>query len=259
VSATETSSLETADSNPTEHIAGPAAFATTHWSAVLSAGRRDSTGTADALSQLCQTYWYPLYVYVRRCGHTATDAQDLTQEFFARLLGSRCLARADPHRGRFRSFLLSSLKHFLANEWNKAHTRKRGGGMAWISLNDESVEHRYALEPACESTPESEYERRWALSLLDGVLRRLESEYRREGKTELFEVLKSSLTVNRSRLVYSDLAATLGMTEGAVRLAVHRLRQRYRQFLRSEVARTIASIDEVEEEMHYLFQVLART
>jgi RNA polymerase sigma-70 factor (ECF subfamily) len=259
VATTDTSIAGTSDIVPVERGASPAVFATTHWSVVLTAGRSDTTRASEALSRLCRTYWYPLYVYVRRRGHPAADAQDLTQEFFARLLENRWIDQADPQRGRFRSFLLTALKHFLANEWNKAHTRKRGGGTVLVSLNDDSAEHRYAREPASESTPESQYERRWALALLEGVLLRLENEYRQEGKTDLFAVLKSSLTVDRSALAYPDLAAKLGLTEGAVRVAVHRLRQRYRLLLRAEVAHTVASPDEVEEEMHYLFQVLARS
>jgi RNA polymerase sigma factor (sigma-70 family) len=259
VSTTDTSIAEISDIVPVERGASQGVFATTHWSVVLTAGRRDTPRASDALSRLCQMYWYPLYVYVRRRGHPAADAQDLTQEFFARLLENRWIDQADPQRGRFRSFLLSAMKHFLANEWNKAHTRKRGGGAVLVSLNDDSAENRYVLEPASESTPESQYERRWALALLEGVLFRLEEEYGQEGKADLFAVLKSSLTVNRIVLPYPDLAAKLGLTEGAVRVAVHRLRKRYRQLLRAEVAQTVASPDEVEEEMHYLFQVLARS
>jgi RNA polymerase sigma-70 factor (ECF subfamily) len=259
VNTTYSSVAKNTDVVPVDHGAGPAVFATTRWSVVLTAGRSDTTRAHEALSWLCQKYWYPLYVYVRRRGYPPADAQDLTQEFFARLLENHWIEEANPQRGRFRSFLLSALKHFLANEWNKTHTQKRGGGVVQVSLNDDSTEHRYALEPASESTPESQYERRWALALLEGVLLGLENEYREEGKADLFRVLKSSLTVNRSALVYPDLAVNLGLTEGAVRVAVHRLRQRYRQRLRLEVARTVASPDEVEEELHYLFQVLARS
>ena len=259
VNTTDAAFAETADFAPAERDAGPSVFATTHWSVVLTAGRNDTTRANEALGRLCQMYWYPLYVYVRRRGHAAADAQDLTQEFFARLLENRWLDQADPQRGRFRSFLLAALKHFLANEWQKARAQKRGGGLVLVYLDDDSAEHRYALEPATESTPESLYERRWALALLEGVLLRLDNEYRLEGKGELFDALKSSLTVNRSTVAYPDLAAKLGLAEGAVRVAVHRLRKRYRQLLRAEVAHTVSSPDEVDEEMHYLFQVLSRS
>jgi DNA-directed RNA polymerase specialized sigma24 family protein len=259
VNTADSSCADAEDFAPAERDPGPAVFATTHWSVVLTAGRNDTTRANKALSRLCQMYWYPLYVYVRRCGQAAAEAQDLTQEFFARLLENRWLDQADPQRGRFRSFLLSAMKHFLTNEWHKAHTQKRGGGLVLISLDDDSAEHRYALEPATESTPESLYERRWALALLEGVLLHLENAYRLEGKGELFDALKSSLTVNQRTRAYPDLAAKLGLAEGAVRVAVHRLRKRYRQLLRAEVAHTVSSSDEVDEEMRYLFLVLSRS
>src|SRR6185503_3117238 len=177
---------------PTEHAAvpGPEYFATTHWSVVLTAQRHDSTRAHAALSHLCQTYWYPLYAFVRRQGHSAHDAQDLTQEFFARLLAKNYLAVADRERGKFRSFLLAALKHFLANEWNRAQAAKRGGGCEIISLNDDEAEHRYALEPADQSTAEKVFERRWAMTLLEQAVARLRDEYLRAEKRELYESLK---------------------------------------------------------------------
>ena len=231
-------------------------FVTTHWSVVLAAGHGDTTRAADSLAHLCQTYWYPLYAYARRRGCSPPDAQDLTQEFFARLLAGNWVAQADQHRGRFRSFLLSAMKHFMANEWNKAQAQKRGGGQPILSLNDDSAEHRYRLEPVETATPESLFERGWALTLLEGVLARLEEEYRREGRQALIEAMRPALTTDRGAIDYAAMAHKLGMTETAARVAVHRLRQRYRQLIRAEVAGTVASPDEVEVEMRHLFQVL---
>lgn len=232
-------------------------FATTRWSVVLAAGHGDSASARDALADLCQTYWYPLYAYARRRGHSPHDAQDLTQEFFARLLEGNWLARADRERGRFRSFLLSAMKHFLTNEWNRAHAQKRGGRKPILSLNDDSAEQRYRLEPVDTVTPEVLFERGWAMALLEDVLARLEREYDREGKRDLLEAMRPALTVDRARICYHELAEKLGMTETAVRVAVHRLRQRYRRLIRAEVASTVADPEEVQEEMRHLFNILA--
>ena len=231
-------------------------FVTTHWSVVLAAGHGDTTRADDALAHLCQTYWYPLYAYARRRGCSPPDAQDLTQEFFARLLAGNWVAQADRQRGRFRSFLLSAMKHFMANQWNKTQTQKRGGGQPVLSLDDGSAEHRYRLEPTEKATPESLFERGWALTLLEGVLARLEEEYRRTGKQDWMEAMRPALTADRGAIDYAEMAPKLGMTETAARVAVHRLRQRYRQLIRAEVASTVASPEEVEAEMHHLFQVL---
>jgi RNA polymerase sigma-70 factor (ECF subfamily) len=213
-------------------------FVTTHWSVVLAAGHGDTTRAADALAHLCQSYWYPLYAYGRRRGCSPPDAQDLTQEFFARLLEGNWVAQADQHRGRFRSFLLSAMKHFMANEWNKAHAQKRGGGKTILSLSDSSAEHHYRLEPVEKATPESLFERGWALTLLEGVLARLEEEYGREGKQACMKAMRPALTTDRGALDYTEIARQLGVTETAARVAVHRLRQRYRQLIRGEVAST---------------------
>lgn len=231
-------------------------FVTTHWSVVLAAGHGDTTRADDALAHLCQTYWYPLYAYARRRGCSPHDAQDLTQEFFARLLKGNWLADADRQRGRFRSFLLSAMKHFMANEWNKAQTQKRGGGHPLLSLDDDSAEHRYLLEPVERATPESLFERGWALTLLEGVLARLEAEYRQEGKQAWMEAMRPALTTDRGAIDYAQMAHELGVTETAARVAVHRLRRRYRQLIRAEIASTVASPEEIEAEMHHLFQVL---
>jgi RNA polymerase sigma-70 factor (ECF subfamily) len=231
-------------------------FATTHWSVVLAAGNADSTCAREALSRLCQTYWYPLYAYARRCGNSPHDAQDLTQAFFARILEENWMAKSDPQRGRFRSFLLASMRHFISNEWKKEQRQKRGGGQTILSLNDDSAEDRYQLEPVEKRTPESLFERGWALSLLDGVLAKLEEEYRREGKADWMHVMRPALTSDRGSINYAEIAAKLGMTETASRVAVHRLRQQYRRLIRAEVAHTVASPEEVEEEIRHLFKVL---
>jgi RNA polymerase sigma-70 factor (ECF subfamily) len=242
---------------PWGEIARLSAFATTHWSVVLTAGRSNTLQAQDALEKLCQTYWYPLYAYVRRRGYSPADAEDLTQKFFAWLLERDWLARANQQRGRFRSFLLTSISNFLANEWDKARTQKRGGGQI-LSLPYDAAETRCAREPVDNVTPEQSFERRWALTLLDQVMDRLSAEYARAGKGELFGELKPCLLGERAAQPYAALATKVGMTEGSIKVAVHRLRQRYRQLLRDEIANTVAAPEEIEEEMRYLFAVLAR-
>lgn len=237
-------------------LAEAARFATTHWSVVLSAGRNDTPRARASLAQLCQTYWYPLYAFVRRQGHSAPDAQDLTQEYFARLLETNSLEQVRREKGRFRSFLLASLKHFLANEWDRARALKRGGGQELISLDGDSAETRYGLEPAHGETADRIFNRRWALTLLDATLARLREEFVTENKTKLFEELKFTLTADRSTTSYAEAAKELGLSEGAVKVAVHRLRQRYREVLRTEIANTVATPDEVEEELRQLFAAL---
>ncbi len=236
---------------------GNAVFATTHWSVILTATRTDTTRAQAALARLCQTYWYPLYAYVRRRGYDGPDAQDLTQEFFARLLEHKWLAQADRERGRFRTFLLAAMSHFLANEWDKARTQKRGGRVEIVPLQLGSAETRYGAEPADPLTPEQCFDRRWALALLDEVLNNLRREHIAGGTEQLFDALKPCLIGDRQAQPYTVLGAKLGMSEGAVKVAVHRLRQRYRQLLRDEIANTVASPQQVDEEMHYLFAVLA--
>jgi RNA polymerase sigma factor (sigma-70 family) len=232
-------------------------FVTTRWSVVLMAGRSHTPRSRDALANLCQTYWYPLYAYVRRRGYSAADAQDLTQEFFARLLERESLANADPGRGRFRSFLLTAMNHFLIGEWERARAQKRGGGREPLSLELAAAEKRYDLEPADDSTPDKMFDRQWALTLLDKVVGCLEGEYRRENKAELFAALKETLAGTRESQPYAVLAERLGMSEGAVKVAVHRLRKRYREFLQAEIADTVTSPEEADEEMKHLFRALA--
>lgn len=232
-------------------------FATTHWSQVLAAGHGDSTHAASALATLCATYWYPLYAYVRRRGYGPEDAQDLTQEFFARLLEQGWLGQADPERGRFRTFLLSAMSHFLANEWDKASARKRGGAVQLVPVQLDSAETRYGQEPVDSFTPDQAFERRWALTLLDHVLAELQKEYAAEGKSEQFETLKPCLLSEGKNQPYAVLASKLQLSEGALKVAIHRLRKRYRQLLRREVAHTVTAPGEVDEEMHHLFKVLS--
>ena len=230
-----------------------ARFATTHWSVVLQAGRVESPQAGEALERLCRTYWYPLYAYVRRKSHDPNDAQDLTQEFFARLLRGNFLNTVEQRKGRFRSFLVASLEHFLVKEWVRANRQKRGGGQPIFSLDEEGAESRYALEPADKLSAQKLYERRWAMTLLDQAMKRLGDECRENGKTELFQHVKSLLSGDAREEGYRALATGLDMSEGAFRVAVHRLRQRYGILLREEIAQTVATQEEVDEEVRCLF------
>jgi len=236
---------------------GAGTFALTHWSVVMAAGSSDSTHARDALETLCRTYWHPIYAFVRRQGHSPHDAQDLTQEFFARFLEKNYLDGVDRAKGRFRSFLLTCLKHFLANEWDKAGAQKRGAHPILIPINVQSAETSWGLEPAESMTAEKLFERRWALTLLEQVLARLRAEYTRDGKARTFEQLKSTLSGERRSVPYAEISARLGISEGAVKVAVHRLRQRYRQLLREEIAHTVSGPDQVEDEIRALFAALA--
>lgn len=229
-----------------------ATFATTHWSVVLAAGQSTGAQASEALEELCRTYWYPLYAYVRRRGHSPEDAEDLTQEFFARFLAGNYLARVDRERAKFRSYLLGALNHFLADAWDHAHRIKRGGGQALQTFDVRSGECRYTLEPAEELPPDRLFDRRWALTVLDQVLSRLRQEYERSGKGRLFEKLSAFLPGDAEAASYGGLAGELEMTESAVRVAVHRLRRRYGQLFASEVAQTVASPAEIQDEMRYL-------
>jgi len=236
--------------------AGSGQFATTHWSVVLQARRPRCAESRRALAALCETYWFPLYAFVRREGYSSHDAQDLIQGFFARLLEKDYLRVADPQRGRFRSFLLAALKHFLANQRERACAQKRGGGRAALSLDFQSAETRYHLEPAHELTPERLYERRWALALLDQVLLRLHGELAAAGKSALFDRLKEFLTGQQGSRSYRQVGEELGMSQGAVKVAVHRLRRRYRELLEEEIAQTVASPEEAADELRQLLSAV---
>ncbi len=227
-------------------------FATTHWTVVLAAGQSGNAQADQALEQLCRTYWYPLYAYVRRNGRTHEDAEDLTQGFFARFLKRNYLAGLSSERGRFRAFLLASLKHFLANEWDRAHRQKRGGHEPGLSLDWQTADSRYQIQPADALSPEKIYDREWALALLERVIGRLGDECAGAGHTKLFGQLEPFLTLDKTTVPYARAAAELGMAEGTVRVAVHRLRRRYRALLRDEVARTLSDPGQVEEEMRAL-------
>lgn len=223
---------------------------------VLTAGHSDTIYARAALEKLCRAYWYPLYAYVRRRGQSPEDAKDLTQEFFARLLERNWVGRADQQKGRFRSFLLSAMNHFLADEWDKARAQKRGGGLTPVPLQFDTAETRYGYEPVDNTTPEQNYERRWALTLLETVLQRLCSEYEEEDRAEFFTTLHPCLVGDRTAQPYAELAVKLGVSEGTVKSSVHRLRQRYRELLRDEIAQTVDGPGEVDEELRHLFAVL---
>ena len=228
-------------------------FAATRWTMVLTAGQTASPQAGRALEELCRAYWYPLYAYVRRRGYDVHDAEDLTQEFFARLLAKHYLADVDRTKGKFRSFLLASLKHFLANEWDRAHAAKRGGGQPLLSLDTQKAETRYRSEPADELTAEKLLDRQWALALLDQVLDRLQAEFVADGKAEQFDQLKMFLTEGKGTTSYAAVATKLQTTEGAIKVGVHRLRRRYRELLREEISHTVATSAEIEDEMRHLF------
>lgn len=231
-------------------------FATTHWSTVLTASEMDSPEGTAALASLCQAYWYPLYAFVRRRGYHPEEAQDLTQEFFARLLEKKYLQTADRQKGRFRTFLLAALGHFLDNHWDSAHRVKRGGRVIFVSFEELQAEQRYALEPSHELTPERFFDRRWALTVLEGVHQRLRNEYVATGKTDEFGALQVFLSGEKGRGSYAQVAGPLEMSEGAVKVAVHRLRRRYGELLRAEIGQTVATLEEIDEEIRYLFAVV---
>jgi RNA polymerase sigma-70 factor (ECF subfamily) len=234
---------------------GRSEFPTTRWTLVLAAGDPTRKESRAALISLCEGYWFPLYAYVRRCGHSADEAQDLTQEFFLRILEGRYLDRADPEKGRFRSFLLTSLKFFLAHEADRSRAQKRGG-TALLPFEILSGEERYQLEPAHNETPERIFERRWALSLLDRVLARLRDEFMQHGHLDHFNKLKGFL-LSQAEAPYATLAREMDTSEGALKVAIHRMRKRYRELFRQEIAETVADPAEVESELRYLVVALS--
>lgn len=230
-------------------------FATTHWSLVAAAQDLAAPAARAALADLCRAYWFPVYAYVRRRGHDHHRAQDLTQAFFARLLEKNDLAAADRTRGRFRSFLLAACQNFLANQHDRATAKKRGGGAAHFPLDFAAADGRFAREPATDETPERAFERRWALELLDRAVTELRAEYEENGRGKLFDSLRGCLTGDAGA-GYAELGGQLGLTEGAVKVAAHRLRQRYRDRLREVIARTIADPADVDDEIRDLFAAL---
>jgi DNA-directed RNA polymerase specialized sigma24 family protein len=235
---------------------GQPLFATTHWSVVLAAGQGETPQSAAALERLCGNYWYPLYAYVRRQGYDVADAQDLTQGFFAHILSRGFLKRANPAKGKFRSFVLGALRYFLADEWAKLQAQKRGGGLTPVFLDAQTAEARYRLEPVDSMDAEKLFERRWATTLLDRVLERLEEEFAGAGRKPVFDQLRGCLLDDKGSATYAEIAAALQMTEGAVKVAVHRLRQRYRELFHEEVAHTVEEPSEVNDEVRHLFAVL---
>ena len=239
-------------------IPGSGGFTTTRWTLVMAAVSQSASGASQALEELCTRYWPPLYSFARRRGYTIEESQDLTQSFFARLLEKGSLSAADRQRGRFRSFLLASFKHFLANEWDREHAQKRGGGAAPIPIETNVAEGFYARHPADSETPEVVFERQWATGVLERATAALKAECEGAGRGALFECLEGYLEGEKSRGGYATAAGVLGMTEGSVKVTVHRLRRRYRDLLRAEVAATVENDTEIEDEIRHLIAVLGR-
>ena len=235
-------------------LPGPSQFPATRWSLVVAAGDPHRKEARSALVSLCESYWYPLYAYLRRRGYSSDQAQDLTQEFFVRVIEGRYLDRAEPEKGRFRAFLLTSLKFFVADEEDRRRAHKRGGGMV-VPLEFSSGEERYQREPGHDETPERIYERRWALSVLDRVVEKLRNEFVQHGRPDHFERLKVFL-LGQSDAPYAALAQELNTSEGALKVAIHRLRKRYRELFRQEIADTVADPAAVESELRHLAAAL---
>ena len=231
-------------------------FQTTQWSLVVAAGTASTAASREALGQLCETYWHPLYCYARGRGYAADEARDLTQGFFTTLIEKGYVRAADPQRGRFRSFLLTAFKHFLANEYDREHALKRGGGSTFVAIDAEAAEERFRGEPRDERTPERDYERQWALALLEVALGRLREEFVAGKHEARFDGLKEFLTGDAGS--YSFAAELLGMSEGAVKVAVHRLRKRFRDLVRAEIARLVEDPRDVDDEIRMLFSALGR-
>lgn len=250
--------MDSSGTNQDSARAGSPQFADTHWSVVMKAAQQDAPGAAAALERLCETYWYPLYAFIRRRGNNHHEAEDLTQGFFACLVDKNHLKDITVEGGKFRSYLLTLLKRFLANDWNRECAQKRGGGKAHLSIDDGSAETRYACEPADQSTPESLFERRWALTLLNQVMDRLRADRTAAGKGELFEALRGHLSGAENAVPYAELVVTLGMNESAIKKAVFDLRKRWGKLLRAEIAATVSGPEEVEEEIQHLIAVTSR-
>jgi RNA polymerase sigma-70 factor (ECF subfamily) len=244
------------ESRETPKAAQPPIFVTTQWSVVLTAQDKSSPDSAAALETLCRAYWYPLYAYVRASGRSPHDAEDLTQEFFARLLARDWLRVVLPEKGRFRTFLLATMKRFLTNEWHRDMAQKRGAGKQPLALDTAEAEHRFAAEPPL--APDELFERRWAMTLLDESLERLQREFARTGRAHEFDSLKEWLTAERGGIPYGQVAAALGASDGAARVAVHRMRKRFRELFRQTIAETVDANDDVDAEMRYVVEVLGR-
>ncbi len=243
--------------SPTPLPAANAWFATTHWSVVLSAQDPMGTRSREALEFLCGTYWYPLYSYARRAGHSPPDAEDLTQGFFARLLEKDYLKAAARDKGRFRTFLLVALKRYLANEWDRQHAQKRGGFAPVVAIDQELAETRFASELGHNLSPDLLYDRQWAMTLIERSMSQLQKEYAESGRAELFEYLHHCIAKDELALAHAEIAGRLKLTEPAVKMAVHRLRGRYREILRNEIAQTVTAPEEIEEEIRHLFSAFA--
>jgi len=235
----------------------PGLFPHTRWTLVLAATRKDAPESAAALDALCRAYWYPLYAYVRRCGQAPSDAQDLTQEFFCRLLDKRWLDSADRAKGKLRSFLIVALKHFMSKEWRRASAQRRGGAPAHAPFDTALAETQYAADPSALA-PEEIFDRQWALTLLNRTVERLRAEFAAAGRPADFEALKGCLLAARGTMDYAALAAKLGASEGTARVAAHRLRKRFRELYREEISQTLADGADVEDELRHLAAALAR-
>ncbi len=236
---------------------GPPVFNTTRWSVIESAGSVDSAAAGVALEQLCKTYWSPVYAYARCLGHSPDDALDLAQGFFEKVIAGGYFAHANRSRGRFRSFLLVSLKHFIFNQHAKERAVRRGGRFTFLPLDQSTAETQFKIEPVDQNSPDKAFERQWALALLDDVMVALREHYERAGEVRQFEALQTCLTKGRDRLSYAELGRDIGLSEGAVKVAVHRMRKRYRELLRQKVADTVKDAGSVEAELRHLFQALS--
>jgi RNA polymerase sigma-70 factor (ECF subfamily) len=235
----------------------PGLFPQTRWSLVLAASRRHSPESAAALETICRAYWHPLYAYARHCGHPPHDAQDLTQEFFAQLLGKRWLETADREKGRLRTFLIVALKNFMSKQWRRQSAQKRGGGQTHVPMDTEFAESRYAADASAKRDPDEVFDRQWALTLLELTLKRLRAEFAAAGKAGDFEWLKGCLMAEHGAIDYCAVARQLGINAGAARVAVHRLRRRFREFYREEIAKTLAEGADLEGELRHLAAALA--
>jgi RNA polymerase sigma factor (sigma-70 family) len=247
----------TPDASNATPVPNPAgSFATTHWSVVLNAGSEDSSLALVAIEKLARAYWYPLYAYIRRKGHDAHTAEDLTQEFFARVVGRNFFARVDRTKGRFRSWLLGSMNHFLAHEWEKARTQKRGGNAMLIPLDEAQANERYERLLAVESAPEHLFDQQWALTLVERAATRLRASYVADGRLEIYDSLKAFISGATPAPPYAEAALQLGLTESAVKSAIHRLRQRFHELVREEVAQTVCTLTDLDDELRYLLTII---